>query len=1186
MLEVHLLGPPQVAWDGSVLPVPRRQVRALLYCLATRTQPLPRELLCDLFWPNITDTLARRHLSHLLSHLRKSLPDDNLLQVTEDEIGLDPQLTWSDTLTFEQLGATGTPQALQQAVELYRGHFLSGFSLPGCSTFERWASAEGYSFENRYLGALATLIEHSKSSGAYQDAISLAQRYLEVDPLAEGIHRELIALYHITGNRNAAMQQFERCAVALELELGVSPMPETRAVYASVLENRVTVSTGSKMHIIPQALPALEVPLVGRQEMLGRLEHLWMQSKQGQAQVVVITGEAGIGKSRLVTAFADQHASEALILTSACHPVIRSIPYQPLVEILTPVVSAGVMEDRSQKNTQPAHPVPFSLSNTWLAEVARLLPDLHTLYPDLPAPLPVSRDEARGRLFEALGRIILDLASKTRPLVLIFDDLHMADRATLAWLGYFAHYLHTREEGRSKTPRLMILLAYRKEEEPSLVDLRRALAKTTGLIEMELSGLEPEAVHALVENLIDSTASLHDIDQSLLTNWLIRVTGSNPFFLIETMRSLLEKGLLTRDFRELTRVPIVNSLRLAVDERVHSLSSQARQVLEAGAVINGSFDYNLVHQTAGRDELETIDGLEELTARQFFVEEEGQFKFRHDLIQQVVVDGLAPVRRQLLHRRAGVALEKLNPEAVTALAYHFEKGNESRKAVHYQHLSAQAAEQLFAWQEAEQHQERVLSLLDQIDSKRGQAECNQQRAQVLASRAHLRYLQGRMADRDQDLDRLDALAQSGPAELRLSVAREKVRYLNLDSHYEKAILEAKKGLAISSDLGDHAMSARLLEQIGFAHYLLGQPQPALTALESALAMTHDALDAVIHGHISHILGYVHFHLADYSRALTCQQEAYVIHQGAHDQNRVAWDGLDIGFLLLKLGRIAESKQVLEDHLALAKRIYARPPEAYGLTIMGTWHLYQGDYQQATEYFLQAVDLQRDLRSVQGRVAAEGGLGLSLYHLGEPEKARQWLESAVEQARSVANRRRLVEVLVSLGLVEIATGQLSRAGEILQEALDIARTAEFYEGLASGLALAARAFRLAGETATALTHAEEALHLALEKILPMNVLWSRLEIGLARLAQGDSMGALEQTDQALSLLPQAHQAWIGAEQVLVAHARAFDAAARPEEADQHRQEVEARLARKADLIPDPSQRQRYLAFTRNLLSGKI
>jgi len=1189
MLEINMLGPPSVKWNNSMLKISRRQVRALLYCLAVRPQVIPREKLCFLFWPNIPDSRARRHLSHLISHLRNALPEGNLLQVNKNHVGLDPEQTWSDTNTLEQLYTLGGKEAKQQAVDLYRGHFLSGFSLPGCAEFESWAADEGYHFENYYLGILSSLMEEEANTGNYESAIALAQRYLALDNLAEGVHRKLIDLYRIVGKRNAAIEQFERCTVVLERELGVSPMPATRALYEAVLKNERPLSFRPEIQSTLKFLSGLQVPLVGRQLELQRLEQIWEKSTRGKTSVVFISGEAGIGKSRLLNAFVDGHINDTLIITSSCHPMKRPIPYQPLVEALAPVVSSIDHKHPNRENAQNNSTFPFSLSKTWLAEVSRLLPDLRTLYPGLPVPLPAKSDEARGRLFEAITRLLLDLVSKPLPMLLIFDDLHWADRATLDWLVFFGHYLdnlHKKKQFGKEMPCCLILIAYRKEEEKTLVELRRSLANTIGFVDIELDGLRSDAVIQLVENLVSASSFVGEFDNQQLSNRLQSVAGNNPFFLIETMRTLLEKGLILRDLDDLTPIPMTDSLRVAVDQRMQNLTSQATQVLEACAVLNGVFDFDLVQLTAGRDELETVEGLEELTARQFFVEAEGGYKFRHDLIQQGVIARLAPVRRQLLHRRAGEALEKLHPEAVTNLAYHFEKGNKPKKAFHYYALSAQQAELVFAWEEAEEHQKHMLISLDQIDPQHKEQALNKQRAEILASRAHMRYLQGRIEDRDQDITSLEHLANSGTDELRLYAVIEKVRYLNLDSHFDEAIINAQKGLGLAIANEDQAAHARLQTQIGFAYYFLGQPKLALEALESALNVTQEDPDLMMRGRINHILGYVYFHLADYPRALSCQREAYRCHQQVGDQNRLAWDGLDIGLLHLKLGNLRDSKEYLDEHLALTRRISANPPKAYGLQVLGHWYLYQGDYVRGRDTYLESLKLQCALHSGSGRVAAEGALGLSLYHLGDLDQAQQRLESAANRAGSIANRRRLVEVLDMLGLVEIALGQFDKGYQNLQKAVGIARKSEFYEGLAFGLAVLARASRLLGEFDRAYSDAAEAVDVAKERDLQMSLLWARLEMGLIALAQGDFKHALAEIDLSMTLLPQAHQAWIGTEQVHFVYAKVLEGVDRFEDADQQLDKAETIIAQKADLITDPKQRQSYLSFTRGLLSSVI
>ncbi|MEJ2738036.1 MAG: BTAD domain-containing putative transcriptional regulator, partial [Anaerolineae bacterium] len=202
-LRIHLLGPPEVVWADRVLHLPRRQVRALLYRLAAGPQPVPREKLSYLLWPDTPEADARRNLRGLLTHLRHALPVPDLLLTSQEMVGLDPDRTWSDTVLFERLCTASGPatqaEALQQAVDLYRGPFLSGFSLPGCQEFEIWATAERQIWERLYLEALATLVEEQAAKGQYAAAIAYARRYLTTDDLAEKIHRRLIELYATSG---------------------------------------------------------------------------------------------------------------------------------------------------------------------------------------------------------------------------------------------------------------------------------------------------------------------------------------------------------------------------------------------------------------------------------------------------------------------------------------------------------------------------------------------------------------------------------------------------------------------------------------------------------------------------------------------------------------------------------------------------------------------------------------------------------------------------------------------------------------------------------------------------------------------------------------------------------------------------------------------------------------------------
>ncbi len=415
-LRVYLLGPPRVGSSNGSLSIPRRQARALLYYLATTMQPISRERLCFLFWPDDPEALARRHLSHLITHLHRALPHPEPFTFDGDQIGLDPQHVWSDVATFEHLCTNLTRQgfrhpaqekdsqtspefltALEVGVNLYQGAFLEGFSLPTLAEFEAWMLQQRYSLERLYLLALGELIAHASEQGKFELAILYAQRYLDTDPLAEDIHRRLIELYAVTGNRHAAVRQFEICAHMLDQELGVSPLPETRAAYQDALERRISLKWIEKPTW--KAVPGVDVPLIGRSQAMGWLEEAIQKALRDNEKVILISGEAGIGKSRLLHEFLARLSADAAVLMGYARPEVQTLPYFPIIQALRSLWSQSGQDDP----TPFLQWLPRSLDRTWLVEVSRVLPELRRFYPDLPFPLPAASEEARSRVVRSIS---------------------------------------------------------------------------------------------------------------------------------------------------------------------------------------------------------------------------------------------------------------------------------------------------------------------------------------------------------------------------------------------------------------------------------------------------------------------------------------------------------------------------------------------------------------------------------------------------------------------------------------------------------------------------------------------------------------------------------------------------------------------------------------------------------------
>jgi DNA-binding SARP family transcriptional activator len=241
ILRVYVLGAAWVEWQGEPLIIRRRQTRALLYCLAAKQHPVPREELCFGFWPDQPENQGHRQLSHLLSHLRSALPDPAMVQGSGDALEIDSRRVWCDAVAFRHACSSleiEQAPSLEYAIQLYRAAFLSGFSLPAAPEFELWVSEQRTLHERLYLDALRVLLRGETSFVDYDRAIKYARMYLRVDEMAEDVHRQLMILHVLSGDRPAAMQQYKRCAAILQRELGVEPLPETKAVYEAMLQAR------------------------------------------------------------------------------------------------------------------------------------------------------------------------------------------------------------------------------------------------------------------------------------------------------------------------------------------------------------------------------------------------------------------------------------------------------------------------------------------------------------------------------------------------------------------------------------------------------------------------------------------------------------------------------------------------------------------------------------------------------------------------------------------------------------------------------------------------------------------------------------------------------------------------------------------------------------------------------------
>jgi DNA-binding SARP family transcriptional activator len=663
-VDVRLFGPPRVLREDVLVGFDTRKAAALLAHLALSRRARPRDALADLLWPDADLERARGALRRTLSTLRAGIGAEHV-EATRDHV----RLVRGDTLRvdvdeFRRLREAGEPA---DAVREYRGDLLEGFAVRDAPAFEDWVAAEAEALRRELTATLATLAARQEAAGDLSGAIGSVRRWLVTDPLHEPAHQALIRLLAASGDRAGALAQYRECVRTLSRELGVSPLSDTSRLYDEI--NRGTYVAAPS----PTDAPSTEVPptvaaapLVGRSRELRQLRVAYA-AVDDDARVVLVEGEAGIGKSRLVEELLATLPSDTPTLVTRAYEDEQGLAYGPVVETL-----------RGRLGRDPDWAA--ALDPTTLAEVARLVPELGAGRGDL--PLPASGPAAESRFLSSLWDTLLAALAGPRPGVWVVDDLQWADEATRGLLGYGLRRLTGRPA--------LVLLVRRTPHEVAPLRPVVAAARAVGADSLELARLDEDAVAELAGRLREETVSPSEVHRLWAT------TEGVPLLLVEYLRSAPDG--------DAPAVP--EGARAMLSARLDPVTETGRQLLAAAAVLGRSFAVDTVREVSGRTEEETVLALEELVGQGILREREVDYDFVHDLVRGVVLEQTSLARRRLLHARA--AAVPGSPAAVTAR--HLQQAGQDRAAAAARLRAAEDAATVFGHAEAADHLRAALAL--------------------------------------------------------------------------------------------------------------------------------------------------------------------------------------------------------------------------------------------------------------------------------------------------------------------------------------------------------------------------------------------------------------------------------------------------------------------------------------------
>jgi len=765
--------------------------------------------------------------------------------------------------------------------------------------------------------------------------------------------------------------------------------------------------------------------LIGRAHDLTTLRLLVDRAKSSQGQVAVLSGEAGIGKSRLVAEVKNYAGShDFLLVQGSCFPTDHAIPYAPLLDLLRSFLS-------SHPSTLPTREVE-SFAQAFLP----LLPDLGHLLPSgtPPSTLPaLDPEQEKRRRFETLAHFLTSQTS-ARPMLLVVEDLHWSDDTSLEFLHYLAR--------RCAAHRLLLLLTYRSDElHASLRHFLAQLDRERLSQECSLARLTRDEVEAMLRAIF---ALPHSLRLELLA-LLYALTEGNPFFVEEVLTSLVA----TRNIfyanghwerKELHELSIPRSVQDAVQQRTDRLSAPAQQVLTLAAVAGRRFDFALLQELTHHDEEHLLQLIKELIAAQLVVEESTeQFAFRHALTRQAIYADLLVRERKALHRTIADMMERLYraaPETRLAdLAYHFYEAGTWEKALLYAHRAGEQAQAMYAPRAAIEQVTRALDA-----AQRGS---NPPPATLYRLRGQAHETLG-----DFDRARLDYETTLQMARVAGNPHGEWQALLDLGflwtgRDYARAEPYFHQALERARSIENPVPLAQSLNRLGNWHLNSDRPLEALHYHQEALAIFQEANDKRGLAETLDLLGITSYMYGDLEQSSTYYQQAVALLREL-DLRSALVSSLPI--LMLCSGNYqtetmipstlswGEALRLGEQAVQLAREIEQPSALAYALCEVGLFLGPRGEYARALEALHEGFQIAEAIEHRPWMTLGDYLLGALYLDLLNLPIAQQRLERALAGAREIGSRHWILAISGFLALMYLLQQDLTRAEATLDAVL--------------------------------------------------------------------------------------------------------------------------------------------------------
>ncbi|MCU0490696.1 MAG: AAA family ATPase [Chloroflexaceae bacterium] len=996
-LTLRLLGSPELHTPQGRITMRRRQPVALLSYLALADGPVARSRLALVLFGDCSDSVARQRLTRPLHELRRALRDHGLNQEIVashgDALCLGREHCDVDVTRFVA-GCGCTSDAAAAALTLYRGPLLDGFDLNAAPEFDNWLAYERDRLARLHLDLLARLADHAAARGDWATVASHARQVLATDPLREDAHVRLMEAYAAEGQRAILLRHYDALCETLRRELDAEPLPETQERYHALVQQRRAAAPAPPAALAPLATP----PFVGRSREQAALHHAYTQAQARLLQVVGIGGAAGVGKTRLLeeslaTLQRETPDQPPTVLHVTCYANPPAAPYQALAEALR----------RSDHAATPSPDDPFARP------------------PEVAPHAPATNSEQQFWELLAVALCKRLAPNPYSPAILAFDDLQWADAATLRALPYLMRRL-------SDLP-MLLLLAYRCEASTTAFEdfLRTLAQRHPPPLQLELPPLDAGEVQTIV--------AAYTGDQphhQTLSEQLFRETEGNPFFLIEMLRDLDERGQLAHAPVQQagTSFPLPQRVRAAIEERLLRLPVHAQQVADAAAVIGREADPALLRQMTSLSESAFVHALAQLERAGLLTSTGSGYRFSHGKVQEALYDRLGLRRRQLLHRRAAqvLAQRKSFAEASLLLA-HAQRAHEWQLAFEAARTAAAEARRLVAFADAATFASAALAALDALGA------APTERIPVLLERENDHYRLGRRAQQAEDLDAIDQYAAM--SDYLGAALYRRGRYLHALGKYQEAEILLEQALLETSD-----QAATCEIQLMAALNLMRQSKvvEAVHYAQQALGTAHMPGGARLRLHAYLLLAQLAQRQDDHGQARKWFDVAQPLAHIAADTQAELW-------LLLARSELRKGDHsTMLTYAERARALYAAQgnlaQQASCLVAKGVAEGNLNQFGHASESLREAYTLSGMIEDPHGQALAQLNLGVVLHRVGIFAEAFQAFQFAWRHFEFVDSK--LTQSIAAMNLASVLATkghgaeaeQWARTGLALAEALNL------------------------------------------------------------------------------------------------------------------------------------------------------